>query len=289
MKNGKYESLTHKPKYENALREFIAPWLENPEVEGVLLVGSYAVGLENSFSDIDICIVMADSVSQWTRGNSIVSGFLIEYSFYPVGYLKQLQEQDLASRKRLRTRMLATGKIIYDKNGLIKELQKEAREKIVEGLSPITKEALEIRKYYLWDQLDNLRSLAEEKSPGLAYAYFTALQEILETYAAYLGLEIPRPGRIYRFLTDIEFCKRYLITEIPDPEFIAFFESAMRNPSLKTLEQITQLVHERMGGFNINGWTITQNVKNSHKDDNSKSKISPFSRNLSLSEKKSKK
>jgi hypothetical protein len=248
-------------EYRKVLNEFLVPFLKHPAAEGALLVGSYAVGLEDSFSDIDVCIIVSDSVQEWKRGNVMRSGFLIEYSIYPISYLRKLQDQDLVNRKRLRTRMLATGRVLFDKNGTIKTLQNEARKEILENLPPVADVDLEIRKYYLWDQLDNLYSLQKEKSPGFIYAYFIALQEVIEKYAAYLRLELPRPGRMHRFLTDAEFCKRYMIPQIPDPEFRELFELAMREPLIEKLERITRLVHDRMGGFVIDGWTVGQQVE----------------------------
>lgn len=253
----KLEGKGFKQEYKRVLKEFLAECLEHPNVEGVILVGSYAIGLQNSRSDIDVCIITTDEVSYWKRGNIVKSGFIIEYSFYPVSYLKKLQAQDLITKKRLRTRMFATGKILFDKNGTIKDLQIQAQADLKEELPQSSNEEIEIKKYYLWDQLDNLHSLAEEKSPGFTYAYYTGLQEIIEVYANYLGLELPRAGRMHRFITDSKFRKRYKIIEIPDKEFAALFELAMQKPILENLRKLTELVHSRMGGFIIDGWTVS--------------------------------
>lgn len=98
------------------IQEFLIPWKQHKHVLGALLVGSYAVGLETPQSDIDICIIFEDKIRYWERGDIIISGFIVEYACYSRFYLKQLQKRDLKEGKRLRTRMLATGKILFDTN-----------------------------------------------------------------------------------------------------------------------------------------------------------------------------
>lgn len=238
------------------LKKFLEPWKRREDVLGILLVGSYATGLNTNQSDIDVCIILRDTARHWQRGNIIISGFLIEYGAYTVSYLEQLQERDLRNGKRLRTRMLATGQILFDRANTIEQLQKEAQKLLREKLPQQNTELIEMRKYYLWDQLDNLHDLANRGAPGFVYAYYSGLQEILICYATFLCLEIPCPARIHSFLTDMEFQRRYGIALIPDATFLKLFGKAMPRPSLKIFEQLTNHVHKHMGGFRIDGWTL---------------------------------
>lgn len=253
--------MTAKNGYKKAIKDFLIFWQNKKNVRGAFLVGSYAAGLETSRSDIDICIILKDNVGHWRRGNTIVLGFLIEYALYSEPYFEMLQRQDLLEGKRLRTRMIATGHIIFDKDGSLKQFQKKARRLLARKMPRLNKEQVELRKYYLWDQLDNLKDLAEREVPGFEYAYFAALQEIIAFYAAFLRIEIPRPARIHRFITDEDFRSRYDINEIPDTVFTGLFEKAMHGPSLKMIEQITEHVYEKTGGFSINGWYLQGDVQ----------------------------
>lgn len=243
--------------HENIAEKFLAPWRKNKDVLGAMLVGSYAVGLETPQSDIDLCIILKDGVRYWKRGDVLISGFIVEYAFYPRRYLKKLQEKDLKEGKRLRTRMLATGKILFDTKEIVKQIQVEARKLINRKLAPLQAEEVELRKYYLWDQLDNLRSLMEQHANGFVYTYYACLYEILAFYSAFLRTEIPRPARIHRFLTEEEFRKHYNIAPLPDTVFVGLFEKAMHKPSLQIVERLTSYVYENTGGFSINGWTLS--------------------------------
>ena len=251
------ERLAHRREdYEKAIEAFLRPRKRNKHVIGTLLVGSYATGLETPLSDIDVCMVLENGVRRWERGNVMVSDFLVEYAAYPIAYIKYLQERDLRERMRLRTRMLATGIILFDKNGVVRRLQKEARVLLKRKLPPQYTETTEIHKYLLWDQLNNLRDLRRQRARGFAYAYYAALQNLLNFYASYLRIEVPRPNRIHCFFSDAEFRARYGIRAFPDAMFSKLFERAMRWPSLPILTRLTARVHKRMGGFSINGWKL---------------------------------
>lgn len=245
--------------HRETINEFLRPWNRRRDVIGALLVGSYATGLATLQSDIDICIILRDTIRRWRRGNIVMSGFLIEYAAYPIPHLKYLQDRDLTEGMRLRTRMLATGIILFDRTGTIQKLQRKARWLLRKKLPKQSKEIIEMHKYLLWNQLDNLLDLKKEHSQGkggFAYAYYAGLQNILHFYASFLRLEIPRPNRIHRFLYDSEFRKKYSIAGLPDVSFSKLFESAMREPSLPIFKQLTAYVHKRMGGFSINGWKL---------------------------------
>lgn len=242
------------------IKEFLVPWKKNREVLGALLVGSYAAGLQTPRSDIDICIILANTVKYWKRGDVMISNFLVEYAAYPISYLKEIQAKDLKGRKRLRTRMLATGKILFDKTGAIRKLKKRSKKLIKKKLPRQNAEVTELNKYYLWDQLDNLCELARKHAVGFEYAYHTGLQNIIEFYADFLGLEIPRPTRIHSFITNSDFRKRYCIARIPDKVFTKLFAEALSKRSLQKFEELTVHVQKQMGGFCINGWHLRRHT-----------------------------
>ncbi len=232
--------------------------LENaPHVIGALLVGSYAVGLETSASDVDVCIIVTEETRRWRRGNILIDGVMIEYAFYPVSHLRYLEEHDVREGKRLRARMLATGAILFGRRGTLTRLKERAVRLLKRPLPRLSRKSVELRKYYLWDQLDNLEELKRRETPGFAYAYFAALQEVLAAYAAYKRCEIPRPARMHHFMTNADFRRRYGIAGIPDRRFRQLFCQAIAKPSLPALRRITAYAHERMGGFMIDGWALS--------------------------------
>jgi len=66
-----------------ALEKFLKEWKEKDFVEGALLTGSYAIGMETKYSDVDVYIILSDSVEWRERGNKVIDGVLIEYFANP--------------------------------------------------------------------------------------------------------------------------------------------------------------------------------------------------------------
>ena len=48
--------------YRNALRTFIGEWKTKKECLGAMLVGSFASGLQNRYSDVDVYIILKEGV-----------------------------------------------------------------------------------------------------------------------------------------------------------------------------------------------------------------------------------
>lgn len=187
-----------------ALATFIPPWIERPEVLGVLLAGSYASGLANDFSDIDLYFVLSDDSTTRQRGNHLIDGWVVEYNADPVRYIRALQEEQHKVGRLHCARKICTSKVIFDR-GQLAQLREEARATMQRPFALKDHANVEMMKYYLWDQLDNLRDLASRAAPGYLYAYHCGLQMLINFYAEYLGAEVLRPVRMYEFLNDENF------------------------------------------------------------------------------------
>jgi len=248
-------------KCRSSVVNFVSQWNSNENFLGALLVGSYATGLNNNQSDLDILIILNDKVKYWKRGNIRTEKFLIEYGIYPTNYLKYLEKKDEIEGKRLRTRMLATGKIIFDDFGIIKKLQKEARKSLIFKLPKTNRIETELRKYTLWDQLDNLIYLDSIKSPGFLYTYYVGIQNTIQYYSDSLGVEIPRPNNIFLFLNSEEFCDKYYLKKFPDKYFKKLFIQALKNPNIIKFQTLTEYTQKQFGGFSIDNWELSGKTK----------------------------
>lgn len=237
--------------------KFLADWHAQQDVIGSMLTGSYSTGLQTDRSDIDIFILLDPKARYWVRGNiRHRSGYIIEYAAYSPEHIHRLQQLDIQEGQRLRTRMLATGIILHDKLGQLALLQTKAKRLLKEAMPPLDPKEHELNKYFLWDQLDNVIDLAERNAQGVNYSYYAALQKLLHTYAAHLRLEIPRPNRVFSFLSDPEFCNKYDIEQIPDTWFKNTFLKAMEGFNIDLLQSLTEHVQKEMGGFDIDGWRL---------------------------------
>ena len=82
-------------KWKIALKEFLKDYEEDDDVIGAILCGSYASGNQNDNSDIDVYLVLKDSVSYRERGNTESNSYLIEYFMNPVRKIKEYMQKEL--------------------------------------------------------------------------------------------------------------------------------------------------------------------------------------------------
>ena len=113
--------------WETALKTFLKKYENNPSFEGALLCGSYAWGNQNSFSDIDVNILTSNSQDWRERGNIKIDDYLVEYFINPTKQIHQKFRDETKKGIVTCATMFAYGKIIADKNGYVKKLQKEAK------------------------------------------------------------------------------------------------------------------------------------------------------------------
>lgn len=211
----------------NALAAFLSKWERKQNLLGIFLSGSYATGLATPFSDIDLYIIMSDETAKRERGDQVIGGWTIEYNADPLRYIAALQAEQYRAGLRHCARKLATGKILLDRGGVLARLQKDARKQMRKALPRKNSVRVEMMKYYLWDQLDNLRDLEAQKSHGLAYAYHCGLQMLFGFYGEYLRAEVLRPTRVYQFMSDASFRRKYAIRSFPDAVFMEMARRCM--------------------------------------------------------------
>ena len=104
--------------WKQALNEFIQPYMNKEEVEAILLVGSYAVGNQNEYSDIDVYVILNDNANYRERGNKLVNGYLIEYFVNPIHKVREYLNEDKRGHGGSMANMLLHGHILLDKNGI---------------------------------------------------------------------------------------------------------------------------------------------------------------------------
>lgn len=154
----------------------------------------------------------------------------------------------------------ATGKILYDKEGKIRTLKNEANKWLKRKFKNPNKIMIELQKYALWDNLDNLQDIYKKNSRSFRYAYYSSLNQIITVYSKYLRFTINQPYKTHEFLVDHETQKKYLQTQFPDQNFMKLFIKAIdetdKSKMLLYLERLTNYVFSKMGGFEINGWKI---------------------------------
>ena len=151
------------------IEEFIKHNVYLKDVEAILLVGSYAVGNNNEYSDIDIYVLLKDKVKYRQRGNLIIGGYLIEYFMNPINKIKGYMRKDARGHGGSMANMLINGKLIYGNKEVIKKLKRMAYYYINKKNKP------DLAKYYhAWDFYDDYKACKYHKE----LPYYNALQAL---------------------------------------------------------------------------------------------------------------
>ena len=254
-----------KPPYEIAVEKFIENWEHKKDVVGAVICGSYVTGNPSKHSDIDVQIILNEKVKWRERGNKIVDGFLIEYFANPGGQNLKYFEKDFKRNRKIQIHMLTTGKVILDKNGDVKKLIKEAEKWDKKKFTKSNKFEIEINKYHIWDMLDNLEEVYEEKEKDFYYVYYNFLSTLLDSYSRFIGFNSINANKVRRFLSDKKDQKKYKMKNFPDKTFVKMYLKAMelsdKSNMISNFKQISEYVMKKMGGFNIDGWKIKSEVE----------------------------
>jgi predicted nucleotidyltransferase len=252
-------------KWEIALDKFLKDWKYNPDVSGIILAGSYVTGNPSKNSDLDIQIILKRGCEWRERGNKIVNGFLMEYFANPperiIGYLKDDQKR----RRKIEAHMLATGKIILDKDGEAKKLKEIAKKYLKKEFDKMQTPKVELNKYHLWDMSDNLEEVYRGALGDFSYVYFTFLKNLINIYSEFLGEPDYHENKTLRFLTNKNDRKKYSIVEFKDRVFSILFVKAIKEKSdkkrLELFNKLAKHVQSKMGGFEIDGWKFRSSAK----------------------------
>lgn len=73
----------------------------------------------------------------------------------------------------------------------------------------MNKTVLEIKKYELWDALDNLKDCYEQDKMDFSFTYHNSLVNLFLVYCQYLNLEMIPFYQIYAYLEDPIYLQKY--------------------------------------------------------------------------------
>ncbi|MBI2663348.1 nucleotidyltransferase domain-containing protein [Candidatus Woesearchaeota archaeon] len=259
-------------KWEKSVNKFLIDWKNKNGVIGALVCGSYVTGKPSKNSDIDVHIILSDKLNWRERGNKIIDGFLIEYFANPPKQIKKYFEEDFKGNHCMSYNQFITGKTLFDYQGIIKDLKILAWKYKKRKFSKLDKINLEIQKYKLWDNLDNLRDNYSKDNIDFYYIYYNFLNEIYKTYSKYVQYPISDSSRVYDLFTKRKTREKYLQNQFSDKLFIKLFIEALKIKSkdkmIKSFEEVVKHVFINMGGFDIDGWKIKSPVEKSTTSNN---------------------
>lgn len=244
--------------WEGVVQKFLKTWDKRDKVIAALVCGSYVTGNPSKHSDIDLHLVLSDDVTWRERGNKIIDGMLIEYFSNPEKQIESYFKDDYEDGNYASPTQFLTGKIIFDKTGVITRLKNLAQSYKDKELQKMNLVVSEIKKYGLWDNLDNLQDSYEKNSLDFYYVYYNALQDAYVIYSKYLQYPASGASKSYDTLTSEVSRKKYLLEKFPDNKFVALFKKAIvlkeKSKMMKDFESLSNHVFRQMGGFKIDGW-----------------------------------
>ena len=165
-------------KWKIALKEFLKKYEEDDDGIGAVLCGSYANETYNENSDIDVYLILKDGTNYSVRGNTESNSYLIEYFMNTKDGIKEFMAKEFNNGKHSTTTMFAYGKIIYDLNGTVKELQDLALDYLDRPFKNITTKKLDENNYQVCDLLDELNDNTNLKN-NVPYIDIVNLQSII--------------------------------------------------------------------------------------------------------------
>ena len=221
------------------------------EVEAILLVGSYAVGNNNEYSDIDIYIILKDKIKYRERGNILINGILIEYFMNPIRKVIDYLKNDKRGHGGSMANMLINGLLIYGNRKVIKELKRKAR-------YYLNRKNKKDKQYYYhaWDMYDDYKACMFHKE----MPYYNALQALIEAYLYNNDYLLLPPQKIERIFKDEEYRNKYKIYKFPNNKFNELVINCFDNPNENNIDILYNYVMKDVN-FNINNFQLKCRIK----------------------------
>lgn len=249
-------------KYQLAIEKFLDEYKNEDYFLGALLTGSYATGNYDKNSDIDIYIVTNNETKWRERGNKNIDGFIIEYFINPKQKILSYFEKELKDYHLSSTMMFVNGKILYDKDGSVKELINIAKNNF--NLSDIDDFKYKSNCYMVWDGFDELESKYNKKE-DIDFTYNIFLQRVIEAY--FYNKQIPSIplNKIEKILKDKNYRSKYNIIKLPEQEFtsklINCFNEKDYDKKYMYAKELYQYFLDEFQDFDINNFSLRSSAE----------------------------
>lgn len=237
--------------WEKALNKFIAQYKNNKEVLAILLVGSYAVGNENKYSDIDVYLILDDQAKYRMRGNKLIDGYLIEYFINPYHKVIEYLQEDQKKHRCAMANMLLNCRVIEDKHNIIPDLQKKAK------YYNEFKKDKDLMKYYAcWCAYDEYKAAPYHHQ----MLYYICLKYLIEAYLYHHGYPLLPELKLEKIFKDDKYRQKYNLNHFPNNKFNKLVINCFHKPNKVNLNNLYEFVIKD-GKFDINNFKIKNEVE----------------------------
>ena len=246
------------------VEKFIEPYKQDNNILAAFLTGSYAVGNQNDYSDIDIFLVSSDELKWRERGNRIISEHLVEYFINPSKKLFEEMNNEIKTNDRVTSTIIANGKILFDKINIIEKLHKRAIEVIKSPLILLDNNEIERIKYFTHYYFDQLTRAYKTDKNEFWYLYYTFLEHLIYSYGKYKGIILSPRTKIYKYIEDGKYKINESFKKLNDKKYLKLLIDCMKKNEAKimykNIYELKEYQQKIMGGFNIDGWKIKSEI-----------------------------
>lgn len=250
--------------WEYVLKKFLNEIHLRDDLVGVLVCGSYITGNPSKHSDLDVHLILADTVEYRERGNRRIDGLLIEYFANPPKQIRQYFKEDYQSIDPMSQTQFATGRILQDATGVVVKLKEEAEEMLKQKYNDVTILLSPIHAYAIWDKLDDLQDAYEIHREDFDFIFYTNLDFLLSTYMKLIKHPY-NTKTICGNITNENVRRKYLLEELPDKQVSEMIHQCITNRNQKmrldAYQSLTKIILDLMGGFDIETFTFRSDCK----------------------------
>lgn len=241
---------------QKGLSEFVNSWKSKKEISGILLCGSYAVGLGTSVSDVDIRLILEEKQKFSIKGVQNIDGNSFSYLGRTKANIIKKFNSDFFNNSKIEVRNFTLGKILYENGGNISELKKVATNYWdIPFLDSLSEDDLKEMMYSLSNQYDYLKYIDSDSSYYF-YNYILFLRLAIMFYSRFLKLELDFDTKLDRMLNDNEYIKNYKFKKFPDQEFIRIWKESLTFKTKNNLMKTYNHLVENMYNFDSQNFSM---------------------------------
>jgi len=246
--------------WKQAALDFINSCSFRDDIDAIFLTGSHVFANADEFSDIDMFIVLRDEVKYRERGNKLVNGFRIEYFANPVRQVIQTIDNDYANASLIDINMILGGILLSEENATSKKIIAYCKDKILSEIPETSDFNVIMGLYSLWDEFDELKRAYTKETQDFTMQYFRFISTVFERYSRYICSPIPGYHKMYRWLTDADYNKKYGLPEYKDLAFLDIIKQAFICSDTGTMYELAQEIYvyvsKKMGGIDIDNFVL---------------------------------
>ena len=222
------------------IQEFIKKnnYIQNEHVLGILFYGSYQYGLNNSNSDIDLHIILDDSIpNHLVRGNSFVNDIRIEYFEKTISEIYATVEEEYLTQNNATESIIGNAEIIYERDNSMKNLQKYVKSKFANGLPKLSDDEAKEQVAIINNRMEKLKKYAEEDNCFFEHLYHLTIEKIRRFYHNLNGMPRVETYKGFKVYNDQKYQQMFSIDYIPDGKFLEMYFKLIQNHSKNKMQK----------------------------------------------------